>query len=71
MEHGLRSLQDSASIDCLGDKKLEPAKVTDVIDGDTIEVNLNGKLEKVRYLMVDTPEMEANDPKPGRSGKRI
>ena len=71
--NGTRSpfTQDSASIDCLGDKKLEPAKVTDVIDGDTIEVNLNGKLEKVRYLMVDTPEMEANDPKPGRLAKEF
>src|SRR5690606_14118634 len=30
--------------------------VTKVIDGDTIEVNLNGKLEKVRMLLIDTPE---------------
>lgn len=30
--------------------------VTKVIDGDTIEVNLNGKTEKVRMLLVDTPE---------------
>lgn len=32
------------------------ATVTRVIDGDTIEVNLNGKTEKVRLTLVDTPE---------------
>jgi micrococcal nuclease len=48
---------------------VEPAKVISVVDGDTIEVDLGGKLEKVRYLMVDTPEMQANDPKPGRIAK--
>lgn len=30
--------------------------VTKVIDGDTIEVNLNGKIEKVRMILIDTPE---------------
>jgi len=30
--------------------------VTKVVDGDTIEVNLNGKLEKLRLIGVDTPE---------------
>lgn len=34
----------------------EEALVTKVIDGDTIEVNLNGQLKKVRYLGMDTPE---------------
>lgn len=32
------------------------AKVTRVIDGDTIEVDLNGKTEKIRFIGVDTPE---------------
>lgn len=32
------------------------AKVIRVIDGDTIEVELNGKTEKVRLIGVDTPE---------------
>jgi len=33
------------------------ALVTRVIDGDTIEVLLNGKLEVVRYILVDAPEL--------------
>jgi len=31
-------------------------KVTTVYDGDTIQVNMNGTLEKVRFIGVDTPE---------------
>jgi endonuclease YncB( thermonuclease family) len=31
-------------------------KVTEVYDGDTIAVNMNGKTEKVRFIGVDTPE---------------
>ncbi|RJQ33299.1 MAG: hypothetical protein C4562_01050 [Actinobacteria bacterium] len=36
--------------------KLEYGQVVDVIDGDTIKVEINGSLEKVRYIGVDTPE---------------
>ena len=32
------------------------ANVTDVIDGDTIEVNIGGKSYNVRYIGIDTPE---------------
>jgi micrococcal nuclease len=32
------------------------ASVTRVVDGDTIEVRLDGRLEKVRLIGVDTPE---------------
>lgn len=32
------------------------AKVTKVVDGDTIEVEIDGKRERVRLLLVDTPE---------------
>lgn len=32
------------------------AKVTRVVDGDTIEILMNGKTEKVRMLLLDTPE---------------
>ncbi|MGN5650728.1 thermonuclease family protein [Bacillus sp. Brlt_9] len=32
------------------------AVVVDVIDGDTIKVSLGKKIEKVRFLLVDTPE---------------
>lgn len=61
----------SAILECMGSQKLEPAKVISVIDGDTIEVDLDGKHEKVRYLMVDTPETQAKDPKPGRLAKEF
>lgn len=32
------------------------AQVTRVVDGDTIEVRLDGEIEDVRYIGVDTPE---------------
>lgn len=35
---------------------VETAIVTAVIDGDTIEVNLNGSSWRVRYIGIDTPE---------------
>lgn len=34
----------------------ETATVTRIIDGDTIEVLLNGESERVRYIGIDTPE---------------
>ncbi len=33
------------------------ALVVRVIDGDTIEVNIGGRLHKVRYIGIDTPEL--------------
>jgi micrococcal nuclease len=33
-----------------------PITLVDIVDGDTIKVRVNGKLETVRYLLVDTPE---------------
>ena len=33
-----------------------PVKVLDVVDGDTIKVEVDGKSETVRFLLVDTPE---------------
>ncbi|MBN1333335.1 MAG: thermonuclease family protein [Synergistales bacterium] len=33
------------------------AKVVDVIDGDTITISINDKLERLRYLGIDTPEL--------------
>jgi micrococcal nuclease len=33
-----------------------PALVTRVVDGDTIEARIDGQLEDVRYIGVDTPE---------------
>jgi len=32
------------------------ALVTRVVDGDTVEVSMRGRLEKVRYIGIDTPE---------------
>ncbi|ENH97228.1 nuclease [Gracilibacillus halophilus YIM-C55.5] len=37
------------------------AQVTRVVDGDTIEVNRNGNEERVRLLLVDTPETKHPD----------
>ena len=34
----------------------QEVKVTRVIDGDTIEISIDGKTEKVRFIGVDTPE---------------
>jgi micrococcal nuclease len=33
-----------------------PIRLVEVIDGDTIRGMVNGKLETVRYLLIDTPE---------------
>ncbi|MGM0804252.1 MAG: thermonuclease family protein [Bacillota bacterium] len=38
------------------DGKKIPVKVAKVVDGDTIKVRVDGKLETVRFLLVDTPE---------------
>jgi micrococcal nuclease len=36
----------------------EEAVVTDVIDGDTIEVQMNGQTYRVRYIGINTPEWD-------------
>lgn len=54
---------------CLLGQAGTPAEVLEVIDGDTILVNINGVHAKVRYLGMDTPEMTASDPKPGELAK--
>ncbi|WP_423798305.1 thermonuclease family protein [Neobacillus sp. SAB-20_R2A] len=38
-----------------------PAVLVETIDGDTIRARVNGKVEAVRYLLIDTPESK----KPG------
>ncbi|MBD7963278.1 thermonuclease family protein [Fictibacillus norfolkensis] len=38
------------------DEQRIPVKVEKVVDGDTIKVRVDGKLETVRFLLVDTPE---------------
>lgn len=36
-------------------------KVTEFVDGDTLKVNMNGKVETIRFVGVDTPE--THDPR--------
>lgn len=38
-----------------------PVTLVETVDGDTIKVKLNGKVETIRYLLIDTPESK----KPG------
>jgi len=45
------------------DKKLVNVQLVKPIDGDTIKVNIDGKEENVRFLLVDTPE--TNHPRLG------
>lgn len=42
-------------------QKRVPAVLVETIDGDTIRARINGKVEAVRYLLIDTPESK----KPG------
>ena len=42
--------------------KLVPFKLSRIIDGDTIEVEIGGKTEKIRYIGIDTPEMTGPEP---------
>ncbi len=43
-------------------KQTDSVTLVKVIDGDTIEVNINGKNERIRYIGIDTPEMDDNRP---------
>jgi micrococcal nuclease len=38
--------------------RLTPARVTYVVDGDTIEVALDGRTYRLRYIGMDTPERD-------------
>jgi endonuclease YncB( thermonuclease family) len=42
----------------LADAPSETAVVTEVIDGDTITVQLDGRFYRVRYIGIDTPERD-------------
>ena len=39
-----------------------PYEVVKVVDGDTLDVNIDGKTERVRMIGIDTPESVHNDP---------
>ena len=40
--------------------RLEPAKVINVVDGDTLKINYKGKEESVRLIGIDAPESRPN-----------
>jgi len=46
----------AGQIAAVGNVDGELVKVVRVVDGDTIEVEINGKTEPVRYIGIDTPE---------------
>ena len=48
--------QPASSNENLPRGQLVEAKVVRVVDGDTIQVDINGYLYKVRYIGIDTPE---------------
>ncbi len=50
-------------IGCIQNERFE-CRVIEVVDGDTIIVDLNGRFEKVRLLGVDTPEIVPKRNKP-------
>lgn len=42
--------------------KFIPFQLSRIVDGDTIEVEIQGKTEKIRYIGIDTPEMTGPEP---------
>ena len=55
--------EPKAEIETPSDRKTFDAEVVSVTDGDTIKVRINGQVEPVRFLLVDTPE--TNHPRLG------
>lgn len=51
-EHPQQAIQITAPIE------LGSYRVTEFADGDTISVDMNGKIERVRFIGVDTPETQ-------------
>lgn len=45
---------------------MEQARVIRVVDGDTIEVRLAGREQRVRYILIDTPEVSGRGEPLGR-----
>lgn len=51
----------SLGISCVpSTTKQEEGIVTNIVDGDTIDVNINGQTYRVRYIGIDTPERNEN-----------
>ncbi|UOQ92211.1 thermonuclease family protein [Halobacillus shinanisalinarum] len=53
---GVNSTDEATKLASNEREKETNATVTRVIDGDTLEVSMNGQIEDVRLLLVDTPE---------------
>lgn len=60
--NGSESPPDSSSPSDSAPTDGEAITVTRVIDGDTIEVNIEGTLYRVRYIGIDTPELDDERP---------
>jgi len=52
-----RRVQEYPPTQSIGKKHLIEAQIIRIIDGDTMEVSINGQKEKVRLIGVDTPEI--------------
>lgn len=52
-----KRVQEEPPSQSTGEKHFIQAQVIRIIDGDTMEVSINGKKEKIRLIGVDTPEM--------------
>lgn len=50
------SVNESTTSGVLGIDNTEVATVLDVVDGDTIQVDINGQKKKLRYIGINTPE---------------
>ncbi|WP_419961436.1 thermonuclease family protein [Psychrobacillus sp. BM2] len=55
--YGCEENSTNSVIQTSGNTEQVPVEVVEVTDGDTIKVKYNGNIEKVRYLLIDTPEM--------------
>ncbi|MHB1357811.1 MAG: thermonuclease family protein [Anaerolineae bacterium] len=42
----------------------ESARVVEIVDGDTIKVELNGQMYRLRYIGINAPEIDTTDGKP-------
>ena len=47
----------SDEYDCIPQHQISEGIVTNIVDGDTIDVSINGQVYRVRYIGMDTPEM--------------
>lgn len=54
--YGCEENSTNSIIQTSGSTEQIPVEVIEVTDGDTIKVKYNGNIEKVRYLLIDTPE---------------